>query len=168
MNFKIITPPTQVIDLDRARLQCKITGNDRDADVTDAIAGARDYAEVFLGVPVGDQVREYSFLPWCGRAVLPCDVTELQTVTVAGVPVTPLTGLLVDRTLTLSTSWPATVVVRIRCGYTSATLPGTVKSAMLLLIADLVRNPQSQSETQLYRNHAFDALLWPHRERLPL
>ena len=168
MLSKIITPPTQVIDLDRARLQCKITGSDRDADVIDAVAGARDYAESFLGVPVGDQVREYMYPTWSGSVVLPCDVSELQAITARGVSVTPLTGLLADRTLTLPLTTAVPVVVRIRCGYSADTLPGTVKSAMLLLIADLVRNPQAQSEVQLYRNHAFDALLWPHRERLPL
>lgn len=165
MNPKIITAPTQVIDLARAKLQCKITGNDRDADVTDAIAAARDYAESELGLPVGEQVREYTYATWCGRVVLPCDVTELQAVTAAGVPVAPLPSLS-DRTLVFKATAP--VVIRIKCGYTADTLPGTVKAAMLLLIADLVRNPQGQSEVQLFRNHTFENLLWHHRERLPL
>lgn len=165
MNPKIITPATQVIDLPRAKLQCKITGNDRDADVTDAIAAARDFAEAELGLPVGEQVREYTFNTWCGRVVLPCDVTELQAVTAAGVPVEPLPTL-DDRTLTLAATAP--VVVRIKCGWTAATLPATVKAAMLLLIADLVRNPQARGDMQLYDNPAFASMLWPHRERLPL
>lgn len=165
MKYKIITPATQVIDLPRAKLQCKITGSDRDADITDAIAAARDFAESELGVPVGDQVREYSFSTWCGSVVLPCDITALVSVTAAGQPVLPLPTP-VDRLLTFSATAP--VAVRVRCGFTSETLPSTVKAAMLLLIADLVRNPQAQSDVQLFKNHAYEAMLWPHRERLPL
>ena len=165
MYIKIITTAVQVIDLARAKLQCKITGIDRDADLKDAIAAARDYAEAETGCPVGDQVREYTYPTWCGRIDLPCDITELQAVSAAGVAVTPLPTL-VGRRLTITATAP--VVVRVRCGWTIDTLPATVKSAMLLFIADLIRNPQAQSETQLYQNHALESLLWPHRERLPL
>jgi len=165
MNPKIITPATQVIDLARAKLQCKITGNDRDPDVTDAIAAARDFAEAETGMPVGEQVRQYTYGTWCGSVTLPCDVTELQTVTAAGVPVLPLPTLS-DRTLKFAASAP--VVITIKCGWTAETVPATVKAAMLLMIADLVRNPQSQADVQLFRNHTFENLLWPHRERLPL
>ncbi len=165
MNPKIITAAVQVIDLPRAKLQCKITGADRDADVTDAIAAARDFAQAFLGYPVGEQTLEYTFATWQGAVTFDFDVTTLVSVTAAGVPVLPLPALN-DRTLSLVATAP--VVVRLTCGYTVATLPGTVKSAMLLMIADLVRNPQAQSEVQLYKNQAVDNLLWPHRVRLPL
>lgn len=165
MNPKIITAAVQVIDLDRAKLQCKITGSERDADLIDAIAAARDYAQAYTGVPVGEQVLEYTYRTWCGSVVLPCDVTELVAVTAAGVPVLPLPDL-DDRTLTLDATAP--VVIRIKCGWTAETLPATVKQAMLLLITDLVRNPQAQSDVQLFRNQAFENMLWPHRERLPL
>jgi hypothetical protein len=167
MKPRIVTPadPLTVIDLARARLQCKLTGTDRDADVIDAIAAARAFVEAEIGLPVGEQVREYTWATWSGSAVLPCDVTELLAVTTAEVAVTPLPAL-AGRTLTVAATAP--VVVRIRCGWTAATLPATVKQAMLLLIADFVRNPQAQTETQLFRNHALDALLWPERERLPL
>jgi len=165
MNPKIITPATQVIDLTRAKLQCKITGSDRDAELADAIAAARDYAEAFLGLPVGEQVLQYTYRTWCGRAVLPCDVTEVLSVTAAGAPVLPL-PVADGRTLTLTAVAP--VVVTIKCGWTAATLPATVKQAMLLLITDLIRNPQAQSDVELFRNQAFENMLWPHRERLPL
>lgn len=165
MNPKIITAATQVIDLVRGKLQCKITGNDRNDDVSDAIAAARDYAQAFLGYPVGEQVLEYTFAAWTGAITFDFDVTELMAVSAAGVPVVPLPTLN-DRTLTLTATAP--VVVRVKCGYTAANLPATVKQAMLLLIADFVRNPQAQTEAQLYQNQAVDNLLWPHRVRLPL
>ncbi len=165
MNPKIITPAAQVIDLPRAKLQCKITGSERDADLTDAIAAARGYAQAYLGLPVGEQVLEYTFRTWCGSVVLPCDVTELVAVTAAGAPVLPL-PVLDDRTLTIEATAP--VVIRIKCGWTADTLPSTVKQAMLLLITDLVRNPQAQSDVQLYVNQAFENMLWPERERLAL
>jgi len=167
MNPKIITPATQVIDLVRGKLQCKITGNDRNDDVADAIAAARDYAQAFLGVPVGPQTLQYTFASWCGAVTLPFDVTTVVSVTAAGVAVSPLPTLGADdRTLTFAAVAP--VVIRLTCGYTIATLPSMVKSAMLLMIADLVRNPQAQSEVQLYKNHAVDNLLWPHRARVSL
>ena len=165
MNPRIVEPAAQVIDLARAKLQCKITSSDRDEDVADAIAAARDFAQSELGVPVGEQVLEYTYAQWQGSVELPCDVTNLLAVSAAGVPVAPL-PVLAGRTLTLAAAAP--VVVRIRCGYTAETLPATVKQAMLLFIADMVRNPSAQTETQLYRNNALAHLLWPHRERLPL
>lgn len=167
MNPKIITPATQVIDLVRAKLQCKITGVDRDADVTDAIAAARDYAQAFLGQPIGPQTLQYTFAVWSGSVTFPFDVTSVDSVTANGAAVIPLPTLQGgDRTLTFQALAP--VVIKITCGYTPATLPATVKSAMLLMIADLVRNPQAQSEVQLYKNHAIDNLLWPHRARVGL
>lgn len=165
MNPKIITAATQVIDLPRAKLQCKITGADRDADVTDAIAAARDYAQAFLGYPVGPQTLEYTYDKWSGSVTFAFDVDVLVSVTAAGVAVVPLPTLK-DRTLTFAATAP--VVIRVDCGYTTANLPATVKSAMLLMIADLVRNPQAQTEVKLYKNDAVDNLLWPHRVRLPL
>jgi len=165
MKPRIITGPEQVIDLPRGKLQCKITGPDRDADVADAIAAARSAVEAELGLPIGDQVREYTYATWCGSVTLPCDVSELQAVSAAGVPVDPL-PVLVGRTLTFPAASP--VVIRIRCGWTAETLPATVKMAMLLLIADYVRNPQAHTESQLFKNGALDGLLWPERERLPL
>lgn len=165
MYTKIITPAVQVIDLARAKLQCKITGSDRDADLVDAIAAARDFAEAETGCPVGDQVREYTYPTWCGSVELPCGLTELQAVSAAGVAILPL-PVVVGRRLTVAATSP--VVVRVRCGWTHETLPATVKSAMLLFIADLIRNPQAQSETQLFKNRAMESLLWPHRERSPV
>ncbi len=158
----IITPAEQVIDVARARLQCKIAGTDRDAELTDAIAAARAYAEAFLGLPIGNQVREYRFDCWSGRAELPCDIVELQAVTAAGQAVTPLPTP-AGRTLTFAATAPVTI--RIRCGWTAATLPSDVKMAMLLLIGDYIRNPQAQSDVQLWRNNAVEDLLSSQRER---
>lgn len=167
MNPKIITPATQVIEIARAKLQCKITSNDRNDDVSDAIAAARDYAQAFLGYPVGAQELRYTFAEWCGSFTFPFDVTTVVSVTADGVAVDPLPTLDADeRTLTFEAVAP--VVIQVTCGWTTATLPATVKAAMLLMIADLVRNPQAQSEAQLYKNQAVDNLLWPHRARVGL
>jgi len=166
MNFKLITPAAQVIDLPRAKLQCKITGADRDADLTDAIAAARDFVEAFLGVPVGEQVRRYTFECWPGCATFPFDVTSVEACTADGVAVYPLPALIADRTLKFDATSPVTIDVK--CGYVVATLPATAKQAMLLLIADYVRNPQAQTDVELFKNSAIGSLLWPHRVRLPI
>ncbi len=167
MNPKIITPATQVIETARAKLQCKITSNDRNDDVNDAIAAAREYAQAFLGYPVGPQTLQYTFPTWGGAYTFPFDVTTVVSVTADGVAVDPLPTLDGDdRTLTFAAVAP--VVIQVTCGWTTDTLPATVKSAMLLMIADLVRNPQAQSEVQLYKNETVDNLLWPKRERVGL
>jgi hypothetical protein len=162
MKPKIITPPAQVITLERARFQCKITGTERDVDIADAIAAARDLAQAETGLPVGEQVLEYSFRTWCGHVDLPCDITEVVAVTAAGAPMLPL-PVPVGRRLTFAATAP--VSIQIKFGWTTETLPATVKSAMLLMITDLVRNPQGQTDTQLYKNPAVDNLLWPASER---
>lgn len=165
MRPRIITPATAVITLDRAKLQCKLDGDARNEEVTDAIESARAYVEAYIGQPIGEQVLEYTYTDWAGSVVLPCDVTELLAVSAAGVPVLPLPAL-TGRTLTLSATAP--VVVRIKCGFTSVNVPGPVKSSMLLMIGDLIVNQQGQTDTQLYQNAAFENMLWPWRERLAL
>ncbi|WPC65275.1 head-tail connector protein [Rhodoferax ferrireducens] len=44
-----------------------------------------------------------------------------------------------------------------------ATAPAPIKSAALLLIADLYENREAQTERQLFSNATFDRLLQPYR-----
>lgn len=45
----------------------------------------------------------------------------------------------------------------------TATVPSPIKSAALLLVADLYANRESQSERQLYSNDTYSRLLAPYR-----
>lgn len=162
----VIKPPEDVIDVARARLHCRIEGTERDVELVDAIASARAWAQERLQRAVGPQRVSFTYPCWEGAAALPFDATQLVSVTVDGVAVDPLPEL-VGRLLVLD-ACRSKVVVTIDTGYTADTLPGPVKSAMLLMIADLIRNPQAQSAVQLYENPALDNLLYPFISEVPV
>lgn len=165
MKPKVIMPATPVITLERAKLQAKLDGDERDEEVADAIETARAWAQEFLQVAVGEQTLEVTLRDWCGTVDLPYEPTEITSVTAEGVAVPVETYALDGRRFTAS-SISAPVVIRFVTGWTMATLPGPVKSAMLLQIADLIKNPQGQTSSQLYENPAQLNLLWPYREGL--
>lgn len=165
MLTTVVSPAVEVITLERARLQCKIDGNERDEEIKDAIASARAWMQGHLQQAIGEQELRFTFPSWCGSAELPFDINELVSVKVDGIAVTPLPTP-VGRVVTMAAS--GAVEVQIKTGWTAATLPGPVKSSMLLIIADLVRNVQGQTSAQLYQNHAVEGLVWPFRRRLPL
>lgn len=165
MTPRIITPATPVIDVARARLHCKIDGAERDDELVDAIETARAWAQAHLQVAIGEQVLEFTQRTWCGSVKLPYDVTTLISVTAAGVDVTG-TAIVTDRTVAAVGIAP--VVIQIATGYSASRLPSPIKSAMLLLIADLVVNQQAQSVNKLYENPAVENLLSLYRERLSL
>ncbi len=165
MNPTIVTPATPVIDLARAKLHCKIAGNDRDAEVTDAVASAQAWAQAWLGIAMGAQRLAWRFDAWCGCYTLPYDVSSVFSVTAGGNAVAyTLTG----RTVKVAADAALPVVITINCGLDAAQVPPPVKSAMLLVVGDLIRNQQAQVELQLYRNAAVENLLALYRERLPL
>lgn len=45
----------------------------------------------------------------------------------------------------------------------TTTVPSPIKSAALLLVADLYENREAQTERQLYRNTTYERLLNPYR-----
>lgn len=162
MNPTIVTAATPVIDLARARLHCKIAGTDRDLEITDAVEAARAWAQEWLGVAIGPQRLAWTFDSWCGSATLPYDITAVVSVVDASGPAAYVKS---GRTIRAS-STAAPVVITIDCGFTAAALPGPIKSAMLLVVGDLIRNQQAQVEAELYQNRAVENLLALYRERL--
>lgn len=163
MNPTIVTPATQVIDLARAKLHCKLSGTARDPEVTDAIETARAWMQKELAVAVGPQTLKYTFDEWSGCAKLPYDITTVVSVTDADGPVS-----YTQRGRTISAEAVAPVEIVITCGWTIATLPGPIKSAMLLLIGDLIENQQAQVEVALHENRAVENLIALERQRVPL
>lgn len=160
MKPTVITPAASVITLERARLQCKLSSFDQlDEELTDAIETARAWTQAHLQRAIGRQTLRYTFTEWSGSATLPYDIVSV-TVTAAGVT-TPAT--VVDRTV--SVDGPAPVVLDVVTGDDEASLPRPIKSAMLLMIADLMENRQGQAEVKLYENQAVENLLSLYRER---
>lgn len=165
MNPTIVNPAAPVIDLDRAKLHCKIAGGDRDAEVTDAVAAAQAWVQAWLGIALGAQRLAWRFDAWSGCVTLPYDVSSVESVTAGGATVAyTLTG----RTVEVAADAALPVVITIDCGLAAAQVPPPIKSAMLLVVGDLIRNQQAQVEVQLYRNAAVENLLSLERERLPI
>lgn len=163
MRPEVVVPPEPVITLARAKLQCKLDGNERDDEVQDAIETARAWAQEFTQRAIGQvQTLKCTFEDWLGYAALPFIPSEIVSVTdAAGAVVSTIAG----RTVTATATAPVVITFKV-AGYTTTTLPGPVKSAMLLMIADLIRNPQGQVEVELYENKAVKSLLWPYRVEL--
>ncbi|MCR6477530.1 head-tail connector protein [Variovorax phage VarioGold] len=159
----IVTPAEQIIDLARAKLHCKLSGSARDPEVTDAIETARAWMQKELAVAVGPQTLKYTFDDWAGCAQLPYDITTVVSVTDATGPVT-----YTKRERTISASAVAPVEIVITCGWTVASIPGTIKSAMLLLIGDLIENQQAQVEIALHENRAVENLIALERRRVSI
>jgi len=165
MNMKpiIVTPATQVITQERAKLHCKITGSRRDSDIDDAIEAARSWMQKELAVAVGPQRLKFVFDDWAGSACLPYDITDVVSVSDGSGPLT-----FTRRGRVISAAGTAPVEVVVDCGWTAQDVPGTVKSAMLLMIGDLVENPTGQVEVQLYQNPAIENLIALERQRSPI
>jgi hypothetical protein len=156
-----------LIDVARARLQCRISSNVLDPVITDAINAARDYVQERTQRAIGVQRLTFTYPQWRGCALLPFDITQLLAVTVDGVAEDPLPTP-IGRLIELSDAYGKKVAISIETGYTPATLPGALKQAMLLLIADAVRNPAAQVETTLHENKALETLLYPYIRSLPV
>lgn len=165
MNPIIVTPATPLIDLPRAKLQCKITSSERDTEITEAVDSAQAWAQAWLGFALGEQRLSWSYDPWPGCVTLPYDVTAVVSVTAGGDPVDYERN---GRTFTVAADAAVPVVITIDCGLPGESVPQPIKSAMLLVVVDLIVNQQAQVSTQLYRNEAVENLLSLFRERLPL
>jgi hypothetical protein len=164
MGDQVVVPPEAVITLERAKLQAKLDSDERDAEVTDAIETARAWAQNTLQRAVGVQTLEVTLKRWTGCARLLYAPTSVESVTADGEAVAPADYELDGKLLQYA--GPGPVVVRYVTGYSQETLPGPVKSAMLLMIVDLIKNPQGQTTSQLYENPALLNLLWPYRDEL--
>lgn len=163
MNPIIVTPASQVIDLARAKLHCKLSGTSRDPEVADAIEAARWWMQKELAVAVGPQTLKYIFEDWTGSAKLPYDITTVVSVTDSTGPV-----LYSKREQTISAQAIAPVEIVITCGWTSEDLPSPVKFAMLLMIGDLMENQMGQTEVSLYENPAVENLIALERRRVSI
>lgn len=158
-----LTVPSPVIPLERAKLHCKITGADRDAEVLDAVEAARAWAQLILQRPIGEtQQLEAIFERWGGYGALPFVPYSVDAVTANGQVATFGAA---GRVITAAGPAPVSVKFTAK-GFTAETLPAPIRFGMLLIVGDLVHNQQGQVEVQLYENRAARDLMWPYREGL--
>jgi uncharacterized phiE125 gp8 family phage protein len=189
MYIRVITPPAQeVITLARARLQLKIDADippiapateatsERDPEIEDAIKTARQKVQGYLNRAIGAQTLELVMTGWQSVVEIPLGgMTSITSVSYTAddgehqlsagdyalyggdkpfVTISAAPAL---------ASTPDNVRIRFEAGYTAETVPGPVKSAMLLLITDLVQNPSRQTDKPLSENAAFADLLSEYR-----
>jgi uncharacterized phiE125 gp8 family phage protein len=189
MYIRVITPPAQeVVTLARARLQLKIDADippvapataptsERDPEIEDAIKTAREKVQQYLGRAVGAQTLELVMTGWQSVVEIPLGgVTSITSVDYTAddgehqlaTENYALYGgdkpfVTISAAPALA-STPENVRIRFEAGYTADTVPGPVKSAMLLLITDLVQNPSRQTDKPLSENAAFADLLSEYR-----
>jgi uncharacterized phiE125 gp8 family phage protein len=188
MYVRVVTPPAEeIITLERARLQCKIDADqpvppateatsERDPEIMDAIATARELVQDYVQRAIGQQTVELVMTGWPSSVWLPLAIVQ-SIVSVkydgdGGEQALPEAAYSLrggERAVVDFYSTPRlaskqdNVRIRYVAGYTKDTLPRPVKSAMLLLIADLVQNVSRQVERPLAENAAFCRLLAPYR-----
>lgn len=156
----------ELISLDRAKLAAKITGNDRDEEVKDALNAAIEYVQVHLSIPVSEQTVECIYPRWEGKCELPFAPSEIVSVEANGEELSSDQYSVNYRFVEAA----VTGVVKITCkgGFSKDNLPTPIKQAILMLSTDYLRNQQAQQESNLYVNQAVDSLLALYRMRMPL
>lgn len=189
MYVRVAIPPTEeVITLARARLQCKIDADippvapateptsERDPEITDAIASARQTVQEYLQRAIGEQTFELVLTGWQRCVSIPFGaVTSIESIKYqapGGEQIMPSASysvsggdkpvLKIEDAPELADE-PDNVRIRYVSGYTETTLPAPIKSAMLLLIKDLVENTSRQVDRPLSENAAFCNLLATYR-----
>lgn len=156
----------ELISIDRAKLAAKITGNDRDEEVKDALNAAIEYVQVHLSIPVSEQAVDCIYPRWPGQCELPFVPSEIISVESNGEKLSSDQYRVNYRFVEAA----VTGVVKICCkgGFTKDNLPTPIKQAILMLSTDYLRNQQAQQESNLYVNQAVDNLLALYRMRMPL
>ena len=185
MTTKIITQPTKApITLDQAKDHLRVTIDDDDSLISELIISARVWTEVYLRRALLTQTWELYLDQFPDCIELPYSpiqsVTSVKYIDSDGAEQTLATseysvyekkepGLIVEA---YDKTWPSTrsvkdaVTVQYIAGWQNAiNIPGTIKSAMLLLIGHLYEN-REQSIIGVQVNEipfGIEALLHPHR-----
>lgn len=157
MGFKVITPPVEPVTLAEARLQCRVTDTAEDSLLASYITAAREYCQHYTQRAIGSQTLEIALDGFPDGAIeLPMSpataITSIKYIDTNGVEQT-LAGsaYVLDDYSHLSwviraygTEWPITQGVanalKLRYQAGTATVPGPIRAAMLLMIAHLFAN----------------------------
>jgi uncharacterized phiE125 gp8 family phage protein len=156
MTIRIVTAPTETpVTLEEAKEHCRVDLDVDDAVLTRHIGAAARWAEGYLQRPIVTQTRELLLdaFPACAIELRDGPVTTVESVKY--IDANGVNQELGDMQLDLfsdparilpgwGSSWPGTrdalnaVVVRYTAGYgAAADVPDDIKSAILLVVADL-------------------------------
>lgn len=188
MALKLVTAPSAVITVDEAKSHLRVFHNDDDQYITSLVAAATGWADGkdgWLGRSIGQQTWDLALDAFPdGGIIIP--LSPLISVTsvkyneaAAGVETTLVEGTdyLVDNygdpgwVVPVDGVWPETksvinaVKIRFVSGY--ATVPPSIKHALLLLVGHWYENREAASEVKLTEiPMAVDSLLIPYRNWL--
>ncbi|WP_372810073.1 head-tail connector protein [Litorivivens sp.] len=189
MSLTLVTAPTVYpITLAEAKAQCVVEHSDHDDLITAMIAAATDYAEKYTGRDLVQRTWDYSFdLFGSGDIELPkTPVQSVTSVTYTDVTTSPELNTLSTAVYGLDSGgdipfiyekydqyWPDHTIVhngitvRFVSGYAvtgspedyRASIPEGIKAAIKLLVADLYKNREKNTDIQTFDNHTCDMLL---------
>lgn len=162
IKIEVISRAKSLLSMEEGRLAGKITGTERDLEVTMAIASAQEFLEADLSRQIGSRTLKVTYGQWSGSAVLPYDPTSVIEVTAGGAITTDYR--IDGRYLTVNGEPPVTITFE--CGWNEETVPSPIKQAMMMIVADLLSNTQAQTEVLLHANAAVEALTSLYRLRL--
>lgn len=167
-DFITISPPTDSITVPEAKLHARIVDSAEDRLVAGWISAAREYCQRYCDRAIGAQTIEIALdaFPLGAIEYIPLGpvaaITSIKYIDAAGAeqklaapnygfsPYAPQGKIYTA----YGVSWPVTretpEAVRIRYAVGSATIPATVRQAMLLVITDFAENRQDTSEMQGY------------------
>lgn len=159
-----------------------ITGNDRDAQINNAIVAARDWFERETGTQVMTATRELRLDEFPDVIRLPRGpVQSITSITYNDTDDASQTYPLADTDQDLDAPvarvqpksgkvWAATVaglnkvLVRYVCGYSApAVVPESIKQAIKMFVLTSLDHPNTLEQMKLTPNDGFERLLAPHR-----
>lgn len=121
-----------------AKLRLRIDGDALDAAIRDMITSAREIVELQTGYALAEASYEWT-------------------------PVGPIGDLPIQPAVIVSEVGATPIVFRTQPG----PAPQALRSAVILLVGDLLANTEASSESQLIENPAFQTLIFPYRRVLP-
>ncbi len=168
MAYQVVTGPTsEPITLTEAKLQCHVDQTVEDTLITGYIGAAREWCEAIDWRAYITQTIDLYLDAWPASGVIELPRPPLQSVTSikytddASIEATfAASNYIVDAVSTpgrivlkSNASWPSVtlqevngIVVRYIAGWTTATIPGRIRQALLLLVAHWYNNREAASE----------------------
>lgn len=185
--LKITVPPTEIITVsDAADFMRAEFSVQEEALIESLITAARQWCEEYLRRAIGLQTLELrleAFPSNNGPINLRCPVADVESIIYTDRDKQEITMPVDDFVVSDSepariwptSSWPVTfntsdaVVVTYQAGYQTGSpiltqeLPKTIRTAMLMMVADMYSNREAQVEKQLMANPTVERLLSQYR-----
>jgi len=173
MIYRLSDPVTEPVSLAEAKAHLRVDVPDDDALITAIISAARDSAEMYCNRPwaAASFVETFDSLVGTEIQLTATGVTAVSKVEyldAAGAAQSVTTGITLDALSGLVTLASAVSGTRVKVYYSagSATVPASIKQALLLKIGDMYENRAAQQWQALYVNQATSSLMYPYRVRI--